>query len=524
MKRAVIYARVSTRRQADDGLPVESQLEHCRAKAQALGAAVAREFVDGGISGTTDRRPAFQDALNYCAVHEVDYFICWSSSRFARNHLDAGNYKGVLARYGTRLVYSSTEVDLRTDDGWFIDAIGSVIDERYSRQVASDTRRSMLKNARDGFFGGGRVPYGFVTVPDGKRKRLAAHPTEGPVVERIFRYALGGLGAKWVAMRLNEEGLSMRGRAWSKNTISTILKNEVYMGMIVFNRTNSRTRKPNPVSDWVKVRSHAPIVDPDQFAAVQEGMADRAPTRVGGTPRSQRVFVGLLKCACGAPLRITNGTSRNGDRYDYYTCSARYSGASKCPSKSERADLFDDWMIGALVDMVLTPDRMAGIIEQAKAQRLEWVQERGGRRVGLVAELRETEAARSKLFGVLELHGKDTPNLGDLTRRLRELNARLKRVEDALADLEAEPVAPDQMPVIDPVEAVRQMREVITGCEDPRRLRAFVGEFVEAITVQPDKVQVAYKPELVVRMHAGQPVRSEVMWLPDLGSNQGPAD
>ena len=130
MKRAVIYARVSTRRQADDGLPVESQLEHCRAKAEALGASVQREFVDGGLSGTTDRRPAFQDALNYCAVQDVEYFICWSSSRFARNHLDAGNYKGVLARYGTRLIYSSSEVDIRTDDGWFIDAISAVIDER----------------------------------------------------------------------------------------------------------------------------------------------------------------------------------------------------------------------------------------------------------------------------------------------------------------------------------------------------------------------------------------------------------
>ena len=104
MKRAIIYARVSTKRQADDGLPVESQIDHCRGKAEALGCAVAKVFTDGGISGTTDRRPAFQDALNYCAVMDVDYFITWSSSRFARNHLDAGHYKGVLAKYGTRLV------------------------------------------------------------------------------------------------------------------------------------------------------------------------------------------------------------------------------------------------------------------------------------------------------------------------------------------------------------------------------------------------------------------------------------
>ena len=40
MKRAIIYARVSSKRQADDGLPVESQIDHCRSKAAALGATV----------------------------------------------------------------------------------------------------------------------------------------------------------------------------------------------------------------------------------------------------------------------------------------------------------------------------------------------------------------------------------------------------------------------------------------------------------------------------------------------------
>ena len=53
MKRAIIYARVSSKRQADDGLPIESQLDRCRAKAEALGAEVLREFVDGGIIART---------------------------------------------------------------------------------------------------------------------------------------------------------------------------------------------------------------------------------------------------------------------------------------------------------------------------------------------------------------------------------------------------------------------------------------------------------------------------------------
>lgn len=106
MKRAVIYARVSTERQADEGLSVESQIEACRRKAADLGAAVVAVYRDDGISGTTDARPGFRAAIHHCA-RGVDLLICWSSSRFARDQHDAITYKRELAAGGTRLVYAS---------------------------------------------------------------------------------------------------------------------------------------------------------------------------------------------------------------------------------------------------------------------------------------------------------------------------------------------------------------------------------------------------------------------------------
>ena len=89
MKRAVIYARVSTDKQADEGLSIDSQIDSCRRKAEQLGAVVLHVFRDEGISGTTDARPGFRTAINRCAVGDVDFMICWSSSRFARDQHDA---------------------------------------------------------------------------------------------------------------------------------------------------------------------------------------------------------------------------------------------------------------------------------------------------------------------------------------------------------------------------------------------------------------------------------------------------
>ena len=525
MKRAIIYARVSSRRQADDGLPVASQIDHCQAKAGALGAIVEKIFTDGGITGRTDSRPAFQDALNYCALSKVDYLICWNSARFARNTVDAGHYKKQLARYGTRLIYSSNEVDITTDDGWFIDAINSVVDERYSRQVSSDTRRSLLKAAKDGFYIGGRVPFGYTTVPDGKRKRLAVHPSEGPTVQSIFAMALQGCGAKLIALQLNAQGLTLRGRPWAKNTIHYLLKNEVYAGWTVFNRTcKARGRALNPEADWIKVQSHAALVSSEEFERTKAMMSDRQPANVGGQPRSHFVFTGMLTCGfCGSSLQMCSGKGRSGQVYHYYGCRSNLQGKKTCPQPRMRADHFDAWLLAELLDQVLTPDRMADIIELAKGQRAQEAVRRSGKRAALVAELRATERARSNIFSILELHGKDAPNLADVTGRLRELGDRMRTLELQLVQLE-DGVEEMPGPAINPREAAEVLRGIVMDCTDPKKLRQFVGAFVKGVTVGQDDVAVDYLPECLVALNRPRTVHSAQKWLLDLGSNQGPTD
>ncbi len=114
--------------------------------------------------------------------------------------------------------------------------------------------------------------------------------------------------------------------------------------------------------------------------------------------------------------------------------------------------------------------------------------------------------------------------MGDLTVRLRQLSERIKKVETALADLEDEPISPGDMPEVEPQQACAALRKVVLDCQDVRKLREFVGAFVASVKVTKQEVLVDYRPECLVRMHEGNSVRSERLWLPDLGSNQGPTD
>ena len=525
MKRAVIYARVSTERQADEGLSVDSQIEACRKKAAELGAAVLHVYRDDGISGTTDARPGFRAAINHCTLSGADYMVCWSSSRFARDQLDALTYKRELAAGGVKLVYAGSGIDLETNEGWLTDSFQQIIDEHYSRQVSADTKRSMISAAREGHFMGGRVPYGFEAVPaaDGRRRRLQPLLEEATVVQAMFEQSARQIGAFAIALMLNEQGITLRGRPWNKNTVLGILQSEVYMGQVIYNRFDRKRRRENPPEDWIRVQAHEPIVTAERFDQVQQGLAARVPAP-GQTPgNTQHTFAGLLRCGqCGAGLKVTSGKGRNGTAYYYYACNGQVQGR-RCTFKRQPAGAFDRWMLDELMNHVLTRESVQAVLDQLDNAAATWVKDRSARRRALVAELRDAEGRRSKLYEVLEAQGLATPGIQELGPRLRELNEQVSRIEKALVVLEDE-----QEPMVGQLgvtadEAATVMRGMVAGCKDPKILRDFVASIVSAIEVRDNEVRVNYHPECLIRSQ-GAVVHSTRNWLPDLGSNQGPTD
>lgn len=515
MKKAVIYARVSTQRQADDGVSMESQIEQCRVKAKALDAEVVQVFRDDGVSGRTDNRPGFQAALAYCAAHRVNHFVCWSTSRFGRNLEDALKNANLLREWGTKPAYVHQDIDLETDAGWMLGVMTGMMDEIYSRNVARDTLRSMITASRDGFFVGGRAPFGYRIERVGKRSRLEVDEDQAEVVRKMFSLALKeGLGAQAVALRLNASGQTRDGKAWGKNSVALILKNPSYCGQRLFNQVKHKTREAKPDDEVVRVDSHPAIVSKDDFEKVQAMMKDRVPHDVGGTPKSTFAFSGLLRCGiCGNALQIRNGTGRSGELYSYYACLAHKKGAPRCCLKAVRAEAFDTWMLGEILDKVLTVGVVEKVVADIRSNSGQWLQEREARRRALVKEMRETEGRRNNLYDILETQGKDAPNLGDLTARLRTLNESIRGVERALQELE-DSTAPDYDLVdVDPAMAVATIREIVRGCAETKKLRALLGTFVQNIAVSNSSVIVEYREDALLRCPTPT-VHSGVSWLP----------
>lgn len=516
MKRAVIYARVSKLR--EESVSIEAQVQQCTERANKLGATVIRVFIDEGISGReTSNRRAFLKAKAFCAAAGIDFFITWSTSRFARNLLELFRSDAELRDVGTRLECLNADINDDTDAGFLNKAIHGLFDEMKSREVARDTLRSQKQSAAGGFFTGGQMPYGYRTVKDELRSRLAPDPHASKVVQRMFELSLQGHGAQAIAVELNTAGLVREGKRWGKNSVNYILKNELYTGVRTFNKTHRRTRTAKPRDQWIQVASHPALVSRDDFERTQAMLEERSPGHVtGGGGRSSFIFVGLLHCAnCSERLQIRTGTSRAGPVYSYYACLGHKKGAPRCLMKALRADLLDEWLLGEILAKVITPAAMAEAMDELLTAGAAWIQERADRRARIVADIRDNEGRRDKLFELLEVSGKNTPDLAGVSRRLRTLSEAWEELQAELTTLEATP-APGRPTRVDPEIAVEVMLEVIARADEPKK-RAFLGQIIERVTVGAAEVWVDYSPEGLLNTGAHASVRRTNCWLPVCG-------
>jgi DNA invertase Pin-like site-specific DNA recombinase len=105
-RRAALYLRVSTGRQAAGDVSIPSQRELTRRFCEARGWAVTEEFVEPGASATDDRRAAFQRMLDEASSPDrrFDIICVHAFSRFYRNGAEMELTIRKLRKHGVEVV------------------------------------------------------------------------------------------------------------------------------------------------------------------------------------------------------------------------------------------------------------------------------------------------------------------------------------------------------------------------------------------------------------------------------------
>ena len=148
---AAAYIRVSSGMQVETGASLPSQLAEIRTYCNKNGLALIEEhiYTDAGESARTDDRPAFQAMISAARQKPSPFgvIVCWENSRFARSREDAITYKALLKRCGVELRFVKQDFE-DTPMGKFMEGIVELVDEWYSKNLAVETRRGLIENAR----------------------------------------------------------------------------------------------------------------------------------------------------------------------------------------------------------------------------------------------------------------------------------------------------------------------------------------------------------------------------------------
>nr|WP_245539432.1 recombinase family protein [Succinimonas amylolytica] len=192
-------------------------------------------YYDEGISGTrADTRPGLQRLMADCRLRRIDMVLTKSISRFARNTADCLALVRELISLNIPIHFEKEGIDTSAMESELLLSVMSSLAESESRSISENTKWSFGKQFRNGTFKVRTPPYGYRRV-DGD---LQIDPEEAQIVKRIFREAVSGKGASVIASGLNRDGIMSRQRkGWVHSTIFRILRNEVYTGDALYQKT-----------------------------------------------------------------------------------------------------------------------------------------------------------------------------------------------------------------------------------------------------------------------------------------------
>src|SRR5262249_3785442 len=182
----LLYARVSTDKQAQKELSIPAQVSAMREHARRNGWKVVGHFVDRGESARTINRPELKRLIAHCKEQEgIDLVLVHKIDRLARNLIDHATIKAILKQKGIKLVSVSEPFD-DNPIGQLMENILASISEWYSANLGEEIRKGNLAKLSKGEWPH-RPPIGYRSVK-GASNRVEHVPDEraGPLVRQAF--------------------------------------------------------------------------------------------------------------------------------------------------------------------------------------------------------------------------------------------------------------------------------------------------------------------------------------------------
>lgn len=331
MKKVLIYCRESRDDNCENYERIETQANMLKdyVKKENLGE-IYKTIIDDNKTGIDFKRlePIKEMIIN----KEFEIFLCKDCSRIGRNLLESLKFIEFLEEHNIELMFLSEiyDEDIFPIKAWF-NQLRVKDDSKKIKNVLHQKKKdgSLLIKA----------PYGYNKV----NNMLIINEETSEVVIKIFNMFTDGFSKKYICKYLNDENIKTpsmykseynKALIWSPQQIDRILKNQVYVGDMIYDRKvkksyKSKTYVNNEKENFIIISNHHKgIISIDVFNNAQKLInSQKSQKKIYST----NIFSGIIYCKdCNSPMiRKTRGNYP-----PYYICK-KYNahGNRECTSK-----------------------------------------------------------------------------------------------------------------------------------------------------------------------------------------------
>lgn len=308
MRKAVIYARVSSKEQEQEGYSIPAQLKLLNEHAEKNNFEIVQEFTDNETAKKAGRTN-FSNMVKFLKQNKsVKVIIVEKTDRLYRNFkdyvlLEDSSFEIHLVKEGSILSAESNS------NQKFMHGIKVLMAKNYIDNLSEEVKKGQRQKAEQGEYPG-KPPYGYYRM---NHKAILIKQDEAKFVKRAFElYAEQRLSLTKVIDKLHEEGFVYKNTKAKigKSNLDVMLKNVFYLGRFKFKEKNYDG-------------AHEPIIDRVTFYKAQESFKKDNKPEI--STRKSFAFTGMFKCAeCGSAITAEIKKSK----YIYYHCTGWHKNCS----------------------------------------------------------------------------------------------------------------------------------------------------------------------------------------------------
>jgi DNA invertase Pin-like site-specific DNA recombinase len=317
-QKALIYCRVSSKKQSEGGSGLTSQEKRCRQHAMQRGYIVDKVFPDdvtGG--GNFTKRKGMVSLLEHVNANPDTSFVVIFDDlkRLARDTKYYLILRETLDALGVRVECLNFNFE-DTPEGEFYETVIAAGGQLERKQGARQVRQKIRARFEAGYWGT-NPPLGYKMQNERGKPRILVRkePIASYIQEALEGYARGRFETQMEIKRFLDNCPEFpknlnRGNEVHPDTIRKMLTNVVYAGMVSMPSWGITPRQGH----------HEALIDKKTFKINQERLAGKSYAATRKDLAQDFPLRGAVCCAdCGSPL-TANWTSGRSKKYPYYWC------------------------------------------------------------------------------------------------------------------------------------------------------------------------------------------------------------